>query len=114
MTPIMTMSRSQRLCMLTSLSFLILMFTVASLAQSDTTCSEGIYRQFDFWIGKWEVKSRVGKIVGHNEVTNELNGCWWNIGKAQGARASAAASTTTTFGTSCGTSSTSTTPVMPV
>ena len=75
MTSIMTMSRSLRLCMQTSLFFLILMFTAASLAQSDTPCSKAIYRQFDFWIGKWEVKSPVGKIVGHNEVTTELDGC---------------------------------------
>ena len=61
--------------MQTSLFFLILMFAAASLAQSDTPCSKDIYRQFDFWIGKWAVKSPVGKIVGHNEVTTELDGC---------------------------------------
>lgn len=51
------------------------MSTAATLGQSDTPCSKDVYRQFDFWIGKWEVKSPVGKIVGRNEVTRELDGC---------------------------------------
>src|SRR5215469_2409499 len=49
------------------------MTTAATLGQSDTSCSKDVYRQFDFWIGKWEVKSPVGKIVGRNEVTRELD-----------------------------------------
>jgi hypothetical protein len=51
------------------------MSIAASLAKSQTPCSQDAYRQFDFWIGKWEVKSPDGKTVGWNEVTKELDGC---------------------------------------
>jgi hypothetical protein len=27
------------------------------------------HRQFDFWLGEWEVRSPEGKVVGHNRVT---------------------------------------------
>jgi hypothetical protein len=71
----MTMTWPLKLTAKKSLLLIILMFTAASPAKSQTTCSQDLYRQFDFWIGKWEVKSPDGKTVGWNEVTRELDGC---------------------------------------
>ena len=38
-------------------------------------CSTGPYRQFDFWLGKWDVFNPDGDPVGTNVVTRELDGC---------------------------------------
>ena len=58
----------------------ILLFTLLlvapTLAQDDVDdtprapkpCSEPEARQFDFWLGKWDVYVK-GKVVGHNRVT---------------------------------------------
>jgi hypothetical protein len=37
-------------------------------------CSQSIYRQFDFWIGEWNVFSE-GKLAGANSVQKILGGC---------------------------------------
>ena len=31
-------------------------------------------RQFDFWLGEWEVKDSAGKVVGHNRIESISNG----------------------------------------
>ena len=71
----MTMSWPLKICAQRSLLLLALISVAVSLANSQTPCSQEVYRQFDFWIGKWEVKSSDGKTVGWNEVTRELDGC---------------------------------------
>lgn len=38
-------------------------------------CSSPEYRQFDFWLGNWEVRDSAGNVVGHNDVTLQLDGC---------------------------------------
>lgn len=38
-------------------------------------CSNPEHRQFDFWIGEWEVQDSTGKILGHNTISRTLNGC---------------------------------------
>jgi tetratricopeptide (TPR) repeat protein len=38
-------------------------------------CKKAEYRQFDFWIGDWDVVSPNGEHVGHNLVTVEQDGC---------------------------------------
>jgi hypothetical protein len=38
-------------------------------------CRKPEYRQFDFWIGNWEVENPSGTPVGHNDVTLEQDGC---------------------------------------
>jgi len=40
-----------------------------------TPCSAPEYRQFDFWLGDWEVTNPAGKVAGHNHVTREYGGC---------------------------------------
>jgi hypothetical protein len=38
-------------------------------------CSTPEYRQFDFWLGDWNVTNPAGKSAGHNHVTSEYGGC---------------------------------------
>jgi hypothetical protein len=44
-------------------------------APAPVPCSQAEYRQFDFWVGDWEVQTPDGKPAGTNLVTNELGGC---------------------------------------
>lgn len=37
-------------------------------------CSSAEYRQFDFWLGEWDV-TQGGKTAGHNSIRSILNGC---------------------------------------
>ena len=38
-------------------------------------CSTAEYRQFDFWLGEWEVRGPKGPIVGTNRIERIENGC---------------------------------------
>ncbi len=38
-------------------------------------CRSPEYRQFDFWVGDWDVRAPNGPSVGHNLVTLEQDGC---------------------------------------
>jgi tetratricopeptide (TPR) repeat protein len=38
-------------------------------------CTAPEYRQFDFWLGDWEVHAPGGQVVGTNNVTLEQEGC---------------------------------------
>ncbi len=38
-------------------------------------CDGELFRQFDFWIGEWEVSIQGGDKVGDNVITKEENGC---------------------------------------
>ena len=50
----------------------------ASTAQS-ASCASPEYRQFDFWLGDWEVFNfsggKKGALAGTNQITKELGGC---------------------------------------
>lgn len=39
------------------------------------TCSDPASRQFDFWIGEWNVHTPDGKLAGTNRITREYEGC---------------------------------------
>ena len=39
-------------------------------------CSGTPYRQFDFWVGDWEVTNVEGAVVGQNTITKILKGRW--------------------------------------
>lgn len=34
-----------------------------------------VFRQFDFWVGDWEVKGEDGTFYGNNKISNEEQGC---------------------------------------
>lgn len=62
----------------------VLLCTAASVApaQDETSekgnpqpCKAAEYRQFDFWIGDWEVRNPDGEIAGHNTIERILDGC---------------------------------------
>lgn len=38
-------------------------------------CEREAFRQFDFWVGEWEVRNPEGKVVGHNTIERVLDGC---------------------------------------
>lgn len=38
-------------------------------------CSQDEYRQFDFWLGRWEVRNPQGKVVGYNRVAKDYDDC---------------------------------------
>ena len=38
-------------------------------------CEARVYRQFDFWVGEWNVFDTAGKQIGQSSVTREEAGC---------------------------------------
>lgn len=38
-------------------------------------CRTPEHRQFDFWIGEWEVRGPDGEVVGHNTIRRAARGC---------------------------------------
>jgi hypothetical protein len=38
-------------------------------------CAAPEHRQFDFWLGDWDVRGPAGKVVGRNRITPLHNGC---------------------------------------
>lgn len=42
---------------------------------TDARCSAQEYRQFDFWVGEWEVTNPDGEVVGHNTIRRVAGGC---------------------------------------
>ncbi|HEY4365721.1 MAG TPA: hypothetical protein VGN07_00685 [Steroidobacteraceae bacterium] len=70
-----------------------MLLAVSAQPQSATTpmkpCDHDIFRQFDFWVGTWEVKNQAGKILGRNVITTEQQGCvlieqWQSAGGGTG------------------------------
>ncbi|MEP7042910.1 MAG: hypothetical protein ABI843_07595 [Dokdonella sp.] len=47
----------------------------ASAPKPAAGCASPTARQFDFWIGVWNVTDPTGKVVGHNRVESILGGC---------------------------------------
>lgn len=47
-------------------------------AQEESTaerCHGDRHREFDFWLGGWEVRNAAGDLVGHNEISRVARGC---------------------------------------
>ena len=68
-------------------------FTVVPIAAAPQSqpprCDTAEHRQFDFWVGDWEVTTPDGKPAGRNTITRELNGCvlrerWRGAGGSNG------------------------------
>ncbi|HEX9942867.1 MAG TPA: DUF1579 family protein [Thermoanaerobaculia bacterium] len=47
----------------------------APAAPPPAPCSAPEHRQFDFWIGEWEVRDPKGELAGTNRIEKILNGC---------------------------------------
>lgn len=59
----------------TVLACIVALIPMAAESQQPTACSASPYRQFDFWLGDWEVKNEQGTVVGTNTIRKILNGC---------------------------------------
>ena len=49
-------------------SALLLAAGTANAADQPPDCSGAEYRQFDFWIGEFEVRTPDGQLAGHNVI----------------------------------------------
>ena len=50
----------------------------AAQAQAPTppaACQAAEHRQFDFWLGEWDVFNPKGQLVGRNQIAREYGGC---------------------------------------
>lgn len=57
------------------LLFLFLILTSGKSFCQSKPCSDRIFRQFDFWVGEWDVYGKNGKLGGHSKVTVVLDSC---------------------------------------
>lgn len=48
---------------------------LATAAAAASPCEAPEYRQFDFWMGSWEVHTPDGKLAGVNSIEREYDGC---------------------------------------
>ncbi|HEX7062762.1 MAG TPA: hypothetical protein VF200_12375 [Woeseiaceae bacterium] len=39
------------------------------------SCAGAVHREFDFWVGTWDVRSEDGELLGRNEITRIAHGC---------------------------------------
>ena len=46
----------------------------ATLAHAGA-CDAAAHREFDFWLGEWQVRTPDGKLAGTNRITREYDGC---------------------------------------
>jgi hypothetical protein len=53
----------------------LLIVLLADAPQAASPCASPEHRQFDFWIGEWEVTLPDGRVAGHNRITPILSGC---------------------------------------
>jgi hypothetical protein len=53
----------------------VLVTSMSSASADTTACSGPEFRQFDFWVGDWDVVDEKGNTAGRNSITLEQNGC---------------------------------------
>lgn len=49
--------------------------STAAAEAASPPCAEGPHREFDFWVGEWDVRDAEGKTAGVNRIASEENGC---------------------------------------
>src|SRR3954462_9630531 len=62
-----------------AIALMLLALLAAQTARAETAaaakpCSSPSHRQFDFWVGTWNV-TQAGKTAGQNRIDSILNGC---------------------------------------
>ncbi len=50
-------------------------WSAAEDAAIGKTCTAPVFRQFDFWLGRWTVTNPKGVVVGHSRITRISQGC---------------------------------------
>jgi hypothetical protein len=73
MAKIVSMRNGMRVC--NALMSLSISFCALAQDTKAAPCSAPEHRQFDFWIGDWEVKGPAGKVAGQNTITSTHSGC---------------------------------------
>ena len=69
-------------------SLILLGLLLPSLAEA--ACADLVYKQFDFWLGDWNVADAGGKLVGRDHVEKAFDGCalkesWTSVDGGTGA-----------------------------
>jgi hypothetical protein len=69
--------------------FLLVAATPIAMAQQPAACTATQYRQFDFWLGEWDVTGDNGRRAGSNRIERILGGCvlyesWTGAGPSRG------------------------------
>ncbi len=62
-------------------TLIITLFSMASLSYAqneDCPCCNDFHKQFDFWVGEWNVYDTTGILVGENSITKLEDGCILN------------------------------------
>jgi hypothetical protein len=54
---------------------ILLLWLVVQTPASIPTCDSAEHRQFDFWVGEWQVTAPNGQVAGRNVITLELGKC---------------------------------------
>ena len=54
---------------------LLLALGVGLTAAGAPPCEGPAFREFDFWLGEWQVHTPAGKLAGVNRIEREYNGC---------------------------------------
>lgn len=68
--------RSSRVAIAVLVAAAVLFAVVIARAQNKPRrCDGPEYRQFDFWIGDWDVRDAKGAGQGQNRITREYDGC---------------------------------------
>jgi hypothetical protein len=53
----------------------VLLVFATSTAAAASACEAAEHRQFDFWLGDWNVHKPDGKLAGVNSIVREYGGC---------------------------------------
>src|SRR6476469_7722246 len=62
-------------CLFTTILVISILKLQAQLPQKTPCTTEPVYRQFDFWIGQWDVYGKGGKKAGESKVDLILDSC---------------------------------------
>jgi len=58
-----------------TLKRLPILFALLLPSLAHAACADLAYRQFDFWLGDWNVATADGKLVGHDHVEKAYGSC---------------------------------------
>ena len=53
----------------------LLLLCLCLPAAATAACADLAYKQFDFWLGDWNVSNTAGKLIGRDHVTRAFGGC---------------------------------------
>jgi hypothetical protein len=71
----MDQHRHRACALLSTVVMLAAALTAPAALAGDAGCSGAPYRDFDFWLGDWQVATPDGEHAGRNSITSEQSGC---------------------------------------